>query len=198
MRVRESLARFALVSMVALAMAPAAGAQTPNTKNSAPETFKANGYVAGAAGAAASEITMQVDRYSTEADRDAVANALKHGGYPAFLTALRQAPPVGKVTVAGQTVDIRWAREQVLTNSRSIVLITDKPVFFVGGGATNAKPRAGYEVAVMEFTIDNSGLGVKGTMAAAARVKPGGATGVQIDDYGDKPIQLKGIRREIK
>ena len=154
--------------MVALAMAPAAGAQTPNTKNRR-RNIQGERISGWTAGAAASEIAMQVDRYSAEADRDAVANALKHGGYPAFLTALRQAPPVGKVTVAGQTVDIRWAREQVLPNSRSIVLITDKPVFFVGGGATNAKPRAGYEVAVMEFTIDNSGLGVKGTMAAAAR-----------------------------
>jgi len=197
MRFCSSASTLALVSTLALAAATVV-AQTPTPKSTTPETIKANGYVAGAAGSAAAEITMQIDRYSTEADREAVALALKHGGYPAFLTALRKAPPVGKVTVAGQTVDIRWAREQVLTNSRSIVLITDKPVFFVGGGAANPKPRAGYEVAVMEFTLDNSGLGVKGTMAGAARVKPGGDTGVQIDDYGDKPIELKGIRRSIQ
>jgi hypothetical protein len=195
MRFRQWLSTLALSSLVAAAMMPVA-AQT--RKSTAPETIQANAFVAGGAGSAATTVTMQIDQYSTDADRDAVALALKHGGYPGFLTALRKAPAVGKVTVAGQTVDIRWAREQTLENSRSIVLITDKPLFFVGGGATDAKPRAGYEVALMEFSIDNSGLGFKGSMAAAARVKPGGPTGVQIDDYADQRIELKGIRRVIQ
>jgi len=78
------------------------------------------------------------------------------------------------------------------------VLITDKPVYFVGGGSTKAKPREGYEVAVLQFRLDDSGLGFEGTMAAAARVKPGGPSGVQIDDYAEKPIQLQTINRAIK
>ena len=35
-------------------------------------------------------------------------------------------------------------------------------------------------------------------MAAAARVKPGGETGVVIDQYADQPIKLVSVRREIK
>ena len=34
-------------------------------------------------------------------------------------------------------------------------------------------------------------------MAAAARVKPGGETGVQIDDYADEPIKLVTVSRKI-
>jgi len=34
-------------------------------------------------------------------------------------------------------------------------------------------------------------------MAAAARVKPGGETGVQVDDYADQPIKLTGVARKI-
>jgi len=174
----------------------AAGGQA--RKITAPETITANAQATGSTGAVATRITIQIDRYSPEADRNAVADALKHGGYPGFVAALRKAPVVGTVTVAGQTFDIRWAREQPAGTGRSIVLITDKPVYFVGGGSTTAKPRQGYEVAVLQFRLDDSGLGFDGTMAAAARVKPGGPTGVQIDDYAEKPIELQSVTRAIK
>jgi hypothetical protein len=75
--------------------------------------------------------------------------------------------------------------------------VTDQPVFFVGGGRVDAKPRAGYEVAVIEIQVDDVGLG-NGSMAAAARVKPGGEAGVQIDDYADKPIKLVTVVRKIQ
>jgi hypothetical protein len=70
-------------------------------------------------------------------------------------------------------------------------------VYFVGGGQANAKPREGYEVAVAQFDVDSIGLGA-GTMAMAARVKPGGPAGVQIDDYADKPVKLTTVRRLLK
>jgi hypothetical protein len=186
-----------LCALVAL-LAPTPPGSGQSRKPTAPESFTANANVASGTGAAAAIITIQIDRYSPEADRNAVAQALKDGGYPAFLTALRKAPAVGTLTMAGQTFDIRWAREQPATNGRTIVLITDKPVYFVGGGSVNAKPREGYDVALVEFSMDDAGLGFKGTMAAAARVKPGGDAGVQIDDYAEKPIELRTISRKIK
>ena len=39
------------------------------------------------------------------------------------------------------------------------------------------------------MTVDGVGFG-SGTMAGAARVRPGGEAGVQIDDYADAPIKL--------
>jgi hypothetical protein len=164
----------------------------------APETFTANLHVTGAtAGAAAATITIDIKRYTPDADRTAVEAALKSGGYPAFLAALRKAPEVGSVSVGDQKQAIRWAREQPIRNGRRIVVVTDQPVFFVGGGRVDAKPRAGYEVAVIEIQVDDVGLG-NGSMAAAARVKPGGEAGVQIDDYADKPIKLVTVVRKIQ
>ena len=60
--------------------------------------------------------------------------------------------------------------------------MTDAPVFFAGAGAVDAKSTAGYELGVIEFTVDSVGLG-KGTMAPAAKVKAGGETGVEVEDY---------------
>lgn len=165
----------------------------------APETFTANLDARGAAGgAAAATIEIDVLRYTPEADRTAVEAALKTGGYPAFLTALRKAPQVGSVSFADRKWAIRWARERPSGKySRTIVVVTDEPIFFVGGGRTDAKPREGYEVALIEFEVDNVGMG-RGTMTAAARVKPGGETGVRIEDYADKPIRLVTVVRKIK
>ena len=56
-------------------------------------------------------------------------------------------------------------------------------------GRKDAKPKGGYETSVTQLVLDKSGKGT-GSMAAAARVKPGGETGVRIDNYADKPVQL--------
>src|SRR5215203_2107567 len=79
----------------------------------APETFTANVEAIGAqGGAAAATIQVDITRYTPEAERTAVEAALKSGGYPAFLTALRKASDVGAVTFADRKWTIRWARER--------------------------------------------------------------------------------------
>jgi hypothetical protein len=173
--------------------------QVPTKRyDTAPESFTANLQAQGAqGGAAAATIQVDIQRYTPDADRTAVESALKTGGYPAFLTALRKAPQVGTVGFADQKWNIRWARETRHEKGRSIVVITDQPIFFVGGGRVDAKPREGYQVALIRMDVDDVGLG-KGTMTAAARVKPGGEGGVQIDDYADKPITLTTVSRKIK
>ena len=69
------------------------------------------------------------------------------------------------------------------------MLGTDHPIFFIGAGAPDAKPRTGYEVAVIELDIDAAGNGT-GTMAAAARVRPAPDGGVTVDDYAAEPVKL--------
>jgi len=186
------------MSLISLALAVAlAGGSTQSTKPkppTLPETFTANANVVGKAGAAAATFKIRLDRYVADHDRDAIRGALKSGGYPAFLTALRAAPALGELTHGGETFTVRWATQEPVKNGRTIVVITDKPVAFVGGGAINAKPRAGYEVALVRFNMDDAGLG-SGEMAAAARVKPGGETGVVIDDYAEKPIKLVTVTK---
>jgi hypothetical protein len=164
----------------------------------APESFRAHANVTSKEGlAGAMFVDIKIDKYSRDADRDVMTNALKTGGYPALLTAVRNAPAVGTVTIGKDTYTIRWAREQRSgENKRTISIVTDKPMYFVGGGNVDAKPRAGYELAVVQFDMDDAGVG-QGTMAAAARIKPGGPNGFIIDDYADQPIKLTSISRSI-
>jgi hypothetical protein len=48
----------------------------------------------------------------------------------------------------------------------------------------------------VQLDMDSSGLGT-GKMAAAARVKPGGQTGVEIDAYEAEPVTLRSVMRII-
>ena len=129
--------------------------------------------------------------------RKPVEKALKQGGSEAFLTELRRAPVAGRFEVGSQTFAIRWARQRDTEKGRVISVVTDKPVYFVGAGVTGAKSKEGFDVAVIQLTMDSSGVG-EGTMTAAAKVKPGGPTGVEVETYENAPLKLSSVMRLIK
>ena len=123
-----------------------------------------------ASSAASGALVMRVSRYTPDFDRKTVEEALRLGGYPRFLTALRNAPEVGQLTLAdGPPYVIRYAREKAEGAGRAIVLVTDRPVFFVGSARTEAKPRAGYEVAVIQIQVDGAGRGKRNDGGGGAR-----------------------------
>lgn len=178
----------------ALLVAALAIPQTP----AAPEAFDVVAKMTaktGAAGAVTIPMIVQIDRYTPEHELTKMTDGLKHGGYPGFLNALRVAPAVGSIEAAGEKFVIRWVRSVPSATGRTISFVTDSPVFFVGAGKKDAKSTAGYEVAVMQLVLDKSGKGT-GTMAAAARVKPGGETGVRIDNYAETPMTLTATTRK--
>jgi hypothetical protein len=183
----------------AVAAATAAGVDAAQRRkgHTAPETFTAQMQARTEVGAAAASIRMQIDRYTPEDDRKEITDALRHGGYPGFLAALRKAKVVGHVSIGDLQVPLRWAREEETPKGRAISLVTDAPLYFIGGGRADAKPRAGFEVAIMQLAVDEFGLGT-GTMAAAARIKPDGQGGVVMEDYAEEPIRLTGVYRIIK
>jgi hypothetical protein len=182
----------ALVLALPIALA---GAQAQ--KSFAPETFKANGQITGAAGGAATAMTIAIDKYTSDADHQKLADTLKSGGQAAFLAALKKSPAIGKLTIGARSFTIRWARSVPSGDHRRVAAVTDAPIFFAGAGAVDAKPTAGYELGVFEFTIDSVGLGT-GTMAPAAKVKAGGETGVEIEDYSGKRVELMTVTRQLK
>jgi hypothetical protein len=173
----------------------ASGAQAK--KSNAPEVFTCQAQGRTGAAGAATNFEIQIDSYIAEHVRKSITDALTQGGYPGFVTALRKAPAIGQLRFGGETFTLRWAREQPSGKGRAITIVTDTPVYFVGGGAVNAKPREGFEVAVVQITMDEVGMG-SGTMAAAARVKADGQGGVLIEDYAEQPIKLTYVRRQIK
>ena len=187
-----ALVFFALLCLVA---SPSAQRSRPYT---APETFSTQMQARTEVAGSAASMKVHIDRYTADTDRKTISEALTHGGYPDFLAALRKAPAVGRVELGTEKFVVRWAREQATPKGgRSITVVTDQPIYFLGGGKVDAKPRAGFELSVVQLSVDDLGLGT-GTMAAAARVKPDGQGGVVLEDYADQPIKLTYVRREVK
>lgn len=191
----QPLISFVCLALLVLVAAPAAQRSKPYT---APETFSTQLQARTEAAGSAASMKIQIDKYTSDNDRKTITEALTHGGYPDFLVAFRKAPAVGRIELGAEKFTVRWAREQPTPKGgRSITVVTDQPIYFLGGGKVDAKPRAGFELSVVQLSVDDLGLGT-GTMAAAARIKPDGNGGVVMEDYADQPIKLTYVRREVK
>ena len=138
-----------------------------------------------------SKITVGVDRLMEETRWKRVTDALKHGGYPNFVNALRALPPVGWVEVNKRRVELRYAREEQRPAGRRLLVVADKPLFFLGD-PTKLKP--GFELTVIELIIDAQGA-ITGSMAGAARVKPSLEGGVILEDYAEALVTLSSLSR---
>lgn len=180
----------------ALALAPAAPQSSKSKTTGAPEVFNARATVGSAEGRGDAYVKISVDRYSTEKDVQAMETALKDGGSEGFVAALKKAPVVGRLEIGDKIFTIRWARERKTATGRVISFVTDTPVYFIGGGLPGARSREGFDVAVVQLVMDSSGVG-EGKVAAAARVKPGGETGVEIEAYDAEPVTLRSVMRQI-
>jgi hypothetical protein len=185
--VHDESVRFA--SYVAAALLAASVLVFGQQEGSAPETFTASAKALGQDVSVAATVTIHIQRYTDERDRTAMLEALKLGGYPRLVPVIRKMPEVGYVELAQRKAAVRWAHQTPTDKGRTISIVTDSPLAFVGGSAVDAKPRAGYELAVVLLEVDSTGAGT-GSLAAAARIRPGGPTGVQIDDYAEQPIKL--------
>ena len=187
---------FMLATVAAVVAIPRVDTAQQRRAYTAPETFTSPLQARTATGASAATIRIQIDRYSSEAELKSMTDGLTYGGYPGFVQALRKAPVVGYVEIGDVKVSLRWAREQATPKGRTISLVTERPVYFIGGGKATAKPREGFELAVVQLAVDEFGLG-SGTMAAAAKVKKDGEGGVLIEDYAEEPIKLTFVSRVI-
>jgi hypothetical protein len=184
--------------IAALVCATTAIALAQHKPTDVPVDYSANLNVVGAMGAAATSLMIHVNKYSTEKDRQKLLDALRTAGYQTFLPAFRKAPVVGYVQIKDRKWDLRWAQLQPSGTGTVLTAATDKPIYFLGGGDVDAKPRAGFEMAVIRLDVDSIGMGT-GTFSAAARVKPNkDATSVEIDDYAGEPAKLTSVTRLFK
>ncbi len=138
-----------------------------------------------------SVIMIRVEQAIPEFRRTRVIEALKFGGYPEFLKTLRGFPPVGAIKTETREVELKYMHEETTTAGRRLVLVADRPLFFLNRDAD--KKRTGYELTMVELRFESDG-GITGTMTGAARVRPSpqGDGGVVLDDYAEAPVQLSG------
>jgi hypothetical protein len=182
---RNASRKLACVAIVA-----ACGPGRARAAGDYPMTLTADAKATAGTAAVTAVVTIKVDRLMEESRRVRVTDKLTHDGYAKFVPELRSLPPVGTIEVQKRSVEIRYAREQRDDKGRRLVLIADRPLFFLA--ADPAKNRAGYELTIVELRFDAAG-GFTGTMTGAAKVKPS-SDGPILDDFAEAPVTLTSRR----
>jgi hypothetical protein len=159
-----------------------------------PETFSARAEARVAGGVAATELRIHVDRYTTDKERQVAVRALETGGSAGLTAALRYTPSNGYVEVGDRRWAIRYAWQEPTPKGRQILVVLDQPMLFLPGVELNPKAREGFELAVIQFEVDQTGTG-QGTMSAAARIQSFGPAGVELTDDSDEPITLVTVTK---
>jgi hypothetical protein len=178
------------ITLVAMAIA-AAGTIALSAQGGATYTATAN--VKTAAGASASApVTITVTRWATDAERTKVMDALKAGG-GALKTTLDALPAAGTIEVGGRKTTLRFARTLSTGGGKLVTIVAAEPILYLGAGAPEAKPKAGYDFAFATFEVDSAGKGTAGDLAPAAKLKVGQNDAVVVDDYGAEAVRLTGI-----
>jgi hypothetical protein len=180
------------IAVAAAALLMGAGLAVAQTQGD-PEEFSAfainMGALTGTGGTA--QLLLRVNRWSPDAERDAMFVTLKEKGANAMLEQLRRAKSVGTLrTPSSIGYDIRLSMvEAGKDGGRRVLLFTDRPVGFLE--ATYRPPSIDYPFTVIDMQIPPSGHG-QGTMSIAAKIIPAGKT-VLIENYDTQPVQLNRI-----
>jgi hypothetical protein len=189
MILRQTTMSACLAVAVSLACATLAQAQA------GAESFTATATVKTAGGAeATAPVTITIDRKMPEAEADKLVAAFKSGGAAGLRKALAGVPPTGSVQLAeGAPTPARITIELPTDKGRLISIVTDKPLLFLGAGVPGAKPKDGYDFAVVDLEVDASGAG-SGWLAPAAKITLNGSAFV-VEDYASEFVRLAGVKK---
>jgi len=164
-----------------------------------PETFTALAVNmdAPAGASAATTVTIGVDRWSTDAERDALYSALSEQGPEKLLSKLQSLPKVGYIRTPDSIgYDLCYARKRQMAADERIVLVTDRPIGY--WEASNRPQVSDYPFTVIEMTIKPNGEG-EGKLSIATKITadPEEHT-VMLENYSISPIQLTSVKRDKK
>jgi hypothetical protein len=156
-------------------------------------TFKATATVNAPTKKASVPVTIHIDRFISDADRDKVVAAVKANDQPGTTQTLAGLPDLGFIMLGEKKTPIKYAYARPTGDGRMITVVTAQPIFFVGGSEPNAKPKAGYDLALALLVLDHSDAG-DGELAPAVKVKVDNGA-IVTDDYGSEKVRLVKVAK---
>jgi hypothetical protein len=161
----------------------------------AAETFTATATAKTAAGGASTKVTIRIDKFVSDADRQKLLAVVKGNNTAATHKALAAMPNIGTIQLGKQPpTPIKYAYAAPSGHGRIITVITAKAILHLGGSLPDAKPKAGYDLALALLVLDEQDKG-DGELAPAAKVKMNDAGAIVTDDYGSEAVRLTGIAK---
>src|SRR3954447_6656241 len=184
---------FGLALLPSVALALAAG-----------ETFKATASVKSPTAAASAPVTIKIDRFVTDAERDTIVTAVRANDQAATRKALEAAPDIGYIDVGaphtrllgrgGPRTPIKYAYARSTGAGRMITVVTARPVLYLGSGVPGAKAKGEYELALVLLILDGQNAG-DGEFSPAVTLKVDDQGAVVTTDYSHEVVRLTGISK---
>jgi hypothetical protein len=160
------------------------------------ESFTAVATAKGAKiGAGIANLSLTVNKFATDAERDALVAAVKQGGTAAARTLLRSKPDVGTLQLGSRPATIKYAYARTTGAGRLLTIVTADPIRLLGAGLPDAKPTAGYDLGLVLLDLSASGPG-KGELVPAAKVKVDAQGAIVTEDYSGETVQLSQVQKK--
>jgi hypothetical protein len=182
-----------LVGMLALAIAVPALAQPPALSPPLKLTAFAVNMAANRPAAQANIVEIQIDRWSSEAERQSLRETLRAQGTDRLLSALQKVPKVGFIRTPDSLAwDLHYARATASGDGGTrIVLGTDRRMSF--WELTNRDRSVDYPFTVIEIRLDKNGKG-EGRMSIATKITADDQGDIHLEDYSVEPVRLQNIQ----
>ena len=157
--------------------------------------FTATAAVKSAGGASASApVTITIDRKMSQSEADALVAAFKSRRRGRAAEGARGGPPHRHGSDWRRQRHADALHDRAPTgDGRLLTILTDQPLLFVGAGVPGAKPKEGYDFAVIDIEVDAKGNG-SGTIAPAAKIKMNQGAFV-VEDYGAEVVRLTAVKK---
>jgi hypothetical protein len=187
------LNRIVLLSVVSL-LAVATGVRAQTNVQGVAEHFTFSPAEAPKSGLDEGRLPLVITRWSTDAERDEVFQALSKKDTDALAMALRSSPFLGYLRwPGGLEYTIRFARTTSRAGGEDVTLIVDRPVWVWW------KPEVSLHGSSTPYTVVQlrfDGRGGEGKLAALNGAAPDKQAGVLVADYAGAPALITDVKRD--
>ena len=157
----------------------------------ASERFTATAAVKGESGGATAPLTIVVDKFSTDAERESLLRALKEGG-TAGRDLLARRPPVGSLQVGTRSTPIKYAYAFSNGDRRLITVVTGSPIVVGGAGRATPATRPGSDFGLVLLDLPSSGAGT-GDLVPATKIRVEPDNTIVTEDASPDLVKLSNV-----
>lgn len=139
-------------------------------------------------------LSVAIDRWSTDTERDQLLADLAQNGPDKLLDALRDVPNAGTMYWPGGTsYSVRYARRITRADGAAdMVFVVDRPLWMWWESTPASTP---YPYSVVQVRLGKDGAG-EGRVSLGVTVSSDKALGVVLSDYAKAPAVLTDVRHE--
>jgi hypothetical protein len=139
-------------------------------------------------------LSVDIDRWSTAAERNSLVAAIGEKGPEKLLDAFRDVGRIGTLYwPGGLQYPVRYAwRSQRADGGADVILVVDRPVWMWWDSSA---PSTGYPYTVVQMKLAKDGSG-EGRVSRGVAVASDKTLGVALSDFAKAPALLTDVRRE--